>query len=151
MSAQDADALAEHIHAIDRLLRQAVLTEARRLPEPLTPPQARAMEALVEADRRGSALSLSQLSEQMGLAHSTVSGIVARLERRGLVHRTTWTRDRRHVRIEPSTEVRDWVSGDLPRLRRRPLEDALADMSAGQAAALRDGLARLRRLLEADT
>jgi DNA-binding IclR family transcriptional regulator len=42
-----------------------------------------ALQVLVDEMRdRGSRLSLSELSRRMGLAHSTVSGIVTRLERR---------------------------------------------------------------------
>ncbi|HEX6470213.1 MAG TPA: helix-turn-helix domain-containing protein [Streptosporangiaceae bacterium] len=148
MSESDAAAVADDIHAISRLLRRSVLAQTRRLPVPLTPPQAQAMQELVEAHRDGAWLTVSQLSARMGLAHSTVSGIVTRLVRLGLVRRTTRADDRRHVRIELADQVRDWVARDLPRLRRRPLALALAGMAGEQAAALRDGLALLRQLLE---
>jgi DNA-binding MarR family transcriptional regulator len=148
VSVDDAAAVADDIHAISRLLHRSVLAQTRRLPVPLTPPQARAMQTLVEAHRDGAGLSLSQLSARMGMAHSTVSGIVTRLVRLGMVRRTTWDGDRRHVRIELTDQVRTWVARDLPRLRRRPLAMALAGMTAEQTAALRDNLALLRQLLE---
>jgi DNA-binding MarR family transcriptional regulator len=45
----------------------------------------------------GTGLSLSDLSEKMGLAHSTVSEIVGRLERDGVLRRTTRPEDRRYA------------------------------------------------------
>ncbi len=74
----------------------------------LTPPQVLALEALVDHHREtGAGLSLSELSRRMGLAHSTVSGIVTRLERRGLLRRTTRPDDRRFVAIELTQPVQD--------------------------------------------
>ncbi len=144
----DAAALADHINAISRLLRQSIESRAQHLPVPLTPPQVLAMETLVEADREGVGLSLSDLSDRMGLAHSTVSGIVTRLEQRALVCRTTWADDRRQRRIQLTDAVRTWVSDDLPRLRQQSFRAALDQLGAEQTAALVGGLALLRQHLE---
>jgi DNA-binding MarR family transcriptional regulator len=84
----------------------------------------------------------------MGLAHSTVSGIVTRLEQRGLVRRTAFPDDRRQLRLQLSETVQNWLTHDLPRLRRQPLDDALEQMSGRQIAALHRGLAQLRKHLE---
>jgi len=54
----------------------AVVARVRRLQVPLTPPQVRAMQVLVDQARDGRAgagLSLSELSRRMGLAHSRVA------------------------------------------------------------------------------
>jgi DNA-binding MarR family transcriptional regulator len=56
----------------------------------------------------------------MGLAHSTVSGIAARLERHGLLSRTAQPDDRRYTRLELTEPVRDWLDRDLPAARLGP-------------------------------
>ena len=61
---------------------------------------------IVERMRQaGTGLSLSDLSEKMGLAHSTVSEIVGRLERDGVLRRTTRPEDRRYAQIEVTDEA----------------------------------------------
>ena len=67
----------------------------------MTPPQITALEVLVDHTREtGAGLTVSELSTRMGLAHSTVSGIAARLERHGLLSRTPQPDDRRYTRLE---------------------------------------------------
>jgi DNA-binding MarR family transcriptional regulator len=146
-SIDSATLLADHLHAINRVLRRSIEAEAQRLPVPLTRPQVLALQVLVEADPQ-SGLSLSELSEQMGLAHSTVSGIVTRLQERGLVQRATRADDRRHIRIQLTDPVRGWVDHELPTLRRRPLETALKRLGDERTTVIVDALAELRRLLE---
>ena len=151
VSGDDPTILADHFHAISRLLRQAARAEAYAGDAPLTVPQAQAMEALVAADREGADLSLSELATRMGLAHSTVSGIVDRLERRGLLRRVTWAVDRRQVRLELTQAVRDWLDRYVVHLRGKPLAGALAQLNPAQTAVLAEVLPLLRKALEADT
>jgi DNA-binding MarR family transcriptional regulator len=118
----EAARAADHLDAIRKAVRDSVWEQARQHPVPLTPPQVLALQVLVEALREtGAGLSLSDLSRRMALAHSTVSGIVTRLERRGLVQRTPRPDDRRFVRIELTRPVRV-----APRRRPRPGEPARA-------------------------
>jgi MarR family transcriptional regulator, organic hydroperoxide resistance regulator len=148
----EADRAAAHLEVIGRALRQSILAQVRRLPLRLTPPQVLAMQLLVDHARDEPAptgLSLSQLSERMGLAHSTVSGIVTRLERHGLVRRTTRPDDRRYAHIAITEPVRDWVERDLPALRLQPLATALGGATDDERAAVLRGLATLQRLIEA--
>jgi DNA-binding MarR family transcriptional regulator len=142
---------AAHLEAIGRVLSRTRWAEARRLPIPLTPPQMLAMQVLVESARNEPgvrALSLSELSERMGLAHSTVSGIVARLERHGLVDRTVRSEDRRYVRIHLTDKVRHWLAHDLPALGIEPLTAALTQATPAEREAIMTGLSALARLLE---
>jgi hypothetical protein len=118
--AQAARILA-HLDVIGRALRQAIWAEVRRLPLRLTPPQV--------------------------LAHSTVSGIVTRLERHGLVRRTLRSDDRRYAHIEITDPVRDWVGRDLPALRLQPLATALGQATDDERAAVLRGLTILQRLI----
>src|SRR5262245_34383307 len=86
---QAAAQIARDLHAVQQILRRPVaakLAESR-----LTLPQIFVMRALFDTD----GLSMKELSWRVGLAHSTLSGIVQRLERRGLVERRTRPEDRR--------------------------------------------------------
>jgi DNA-binding MarR family transcriptional regulator len=71
----------EHLSAVRQILRQPVEAEFAR--GNLTAPQRSVMQALFHSG----GLSLKELSRRVGLAHSTVSGIVDRLEKRGLATR----------------------------------------------------------------
>jgi DNA-binding MarR family transcriptional regulator len=145
----DAARIAAHLEAVRRVLRESIWSQARRYPIPLTPPQVLALQILVDHLRdAGAGLSLSELSRRMGLAHSTVSGIVTRLERRGLLRRTTRPDDRRFVSIELSQPVKQWLERELPASRLRPLLAALGRATGRERAAILDGLATLERLLE---
>jgi DNA-binding MarR family transcriptional regulator len=148
----DAARVAAHLEAVRRVLRESIWSEARRYPVPLTPPQVLALRILVDHLREaGQGLSLSELSRRMGLAHSTVSGIVTRLERRGLLRRTTRPDDRRFVTIELTQPVKEWVGHELPALRLRPLTAAIGQATEQERSAILDGLATLERLLAPDT
>ena len=85
----------------------------------------------------------------MGLAHSTVSGIVGRLERQGLVARTPRPDDRRFVDIELAASVRDWLEHEMPDRRHEPLVRALRGATDEEWAAIRNGFVTLERLLAA--
>ena len=153
-AAQDHDAIQaaavvnDHLETIRRVLRESIWAEARRYPVPLTPPQIAALEVLVDHTREtGGGLSVSELSTRMGLAHSTVSGIAARLERHGLLSRTAQPDDRRYTRLELTEPVRDWLDRNLPAARLGPLVDAMRNATDEERSAILDGLAALRRLL----
>jgi len=55
-------------------------------------------------------MSLKDLSAAVGMAHSTVSGIVDRLEKRGMLERQADTADRRFTKIVASQAVRDYIA-----------------------------------------
>ncbi|MGC9946038.1 MAG: MarR family transcriptional regulator [Bryobacteraceae bacterium] len=79
--ARMAQEIEGHLSAVRRILRQPVEAEFAR--GNLTAPQRGVMQALFHSG----GLSLKDLSGRVGLAHSTVSGIVDRLEERGLAQR----------------------------------------------------------------
>jgi DNA-binding MarR family transcriptional regulator len=140
--------IAGQIQAIRRVLRESIWAQARDYPVTLTAPQVQALRIVVEHMRQaGAGLSLSDLSEQMGLAHSTVSGIVSRLERDGVLRRTTRPGDRRYTQIELTPEARQWVEQEMPAARLGPLETAIQKATGEELAAILNGLAILERLL----
>jgi DNA-binding MarR family transcriptional regulator len=102
------------------------------------------MHALVQSG----GMSLKELSAHLGLAHSTVSGIVGRLQERGMVERRTSETDRRVTRIGVTRQVRDFVRDAIPGLLLHPLEEALARATAAQRRAIVEGLKTLREVLE---
>jgi DNA-binding MarR family transcriptional regulator len=153
--ADDATQIAASLDAIAAVRRRAAWEEARSLPVPLTAPQLLAMTILVEAaqdpappgDRCGGGLAMSALSKHMGLAHSTTSGIVDRLERLGLLRRVPRSDDRRIVGVELTDAVADWVRHELPAKNARPLAVALQRATSAQRAAVREGIATLEQLI----
>jgi DNA-binding MarR family transcriptional regulator len=136
--AQEID---QHLRAVRGTLRQPVEAEFSR--GGLTGPQRSVMEAVV----RTGGLSVKETSRQVGLAHSTVSGIVDRLEKQGLVERQTDRKDQRVTLIVASKVVRDYVRDKLPTLVHAPLADALRRAKPAERSAILEGLRLLRRVL----
>jgi len=84
----------------------------------------------------------------MALSHSTVSGIIDRLERRELVGREPDPDDRRYSRIRLSEEVRGYVRRMSPSRRSGPISKALGLASTEERGRILEGVGTLRRLLE---
>jgi len=110
----------------------------------LTAPQQSVMRVLFNSK----GLSLKDLSQELGLAHSTVSGIVDRLERRGLVERRPYQADLRVTEIVVSRQARDYWRRTWPLLRMSPLAEALRSATSSERAQTLRGVRALRRLLE---
>lgn len=134
--------LEQHLTAIRQEIRRPV--EAEFAKGGLTGPQRSVMQALFKSDGR----SLKELTAQVGLAHSTVSGIVDRLEKRGLVERKPNLHDRRHTRIIVSGEVREFMEKRYPVIAAHPLFDVLRVAGATERNAIVTGIRALRRLLD---
>ena len=132
----------QHLSVIRQRLREPLETEFAR--GGLTGPQRMVMQALVQSE----GLSLKQLSAQVSLAHSTVSGIVDRLQTRGMVVRRRDEADGRATVIAPSTPVRDFLANRMPELAISPLTEALRGASDREQATVLRGLRKLRALIE---
>ena len=109
----------------------------------LTGAQRSVMQALFNSD----GMSLKDLCREVGLAHSTVSGIVDRLERRGMLARTTNQQDQRFTHIAVSKIVRDFMGKKAPMITAHPLAEALASATPSRRNSILKGLKELRRLL----
>jgi DNA-binding MarR family transcriptional regulator len=133
--------LEQHLTAIRQEIRRPVDAEFAK--GGLTGPQRSVMQALV----RSGGGSLKQLTAQVGLAHSTVSGIVDRLEKRGLIERQPNLDDRRHISITISAEVREFLEKRYPVIAAHPLFDVLRRAQVNERGAIVTGLRTLRRLL----
>jgi DNA-binding MarR family transcriptional regulator len=130
-----------HLRAVRQVLRQPV--EAQFARGSLTGPQRSVMQALYHSE----GLSLKELSLRVGLAHSTVSGIVDRLEARDLLVRRPNPADRRATTIVVGKIVRDFMRDTLPAIALHPVVAALERAKPAERAAILEGLRTLRRLL----
>jgi DNA-binding MarR family transcriptional regulator len=137
--AQEVD---QHLGVIRQRLREPLETEFAR--GGLTGPQRMVMQALVQSE----GLSLKELSARVSLAHSTVSGIVDRLQARGMVVRGKNEADGRATVIAPSAEVRDFLANRMPELTISPLLVALHGASDREIAIVVRGIRKLRALVE---
>jgi DNA-binding MarR family transcriptional regulator len=137
-----AQQLDRDLRAIRQILRRPVESEIAR--GELTGPQVALIQILV----RSGPLSVKELSAQAGLAHSTVSGIVDRLEQRGILRRAADKRDARFTRIAVTGEVEAYLRKSLPALTLDPLAEALRRATPAQRKLVLAGVATLRRLLE---
>jgi DNA-binding MarR family transcriptional regulator len=129
------------LQAIRRILRRQLDREYAK--GDLTVPQRMVMEVLVQSN----GLSVKELSYRVDLAHSTVSGIVDRLEKKGLIERRTAVNDRRLTLVTVSEAVRIFLDKRAPDLTRAPLMRALKRATRAERVAVQDGLETLARLL----
>lgn len=137
----------QQLRTIRRDMMRVIEDDQRRAQ--LTPPQMQAMIALFQAEQSGTSegLTLKELSERMELAHSTVSGIVDRLERRGMVSRQVHPADRRVTCIVMTHAVKAYIEQHLVSHLHGPLLDALRRATRDEREAILTGLSTLRRLL----
>ena len=142
--ARMAEEIDLHLKAVRQILRRPVEAEFAR--GDLTGPQRSVMHVVVQSD----GVSLKDLSKQVGLAHSTVSGIVDRLKKQGLVERKTDADDGRISVITASKLVRDFLRDTLPGLTIHPLIEALRRAKPADRDKILDGLRTLRRIVEKD-
>ena len=131
-----------HMRAIRQILRRPVEAEFAR--GNLTGPQRSVMQALFHGG-----LSLKELSRRVGLAHSTVSGIVDRLEKRGMAERRTNPADGRASTIVVTGMVRDYMRDMYPAIALHPVTAALRRAKPAERTAIVEGLRTLRRVVEA--
>jgi len=137
---RDAQLIEQQVSFIRRTLLRAFDPDKRRIS--LTSPQMQALAILTQAPQT-EGMALKELSELMGLAQSTVSGIAERLEQK----RLTDPADRRRTRIEVTERVKIYMQQDEPLRRLGPLVLALQQATDDERQTMLEGLALLQRLL----
>jgi DNA-binding MarR family transcriptional regulator len=130
------------LSVIRKALRKPLEAEVSR--GELTMPQKAVMQVVV----RNHGISLKDLGREVNLAHSTVSGIVDRLAKRGMLERRSDSEDGRFARIHPTAEVEAFVRELMPALMRGPLERALKRATKEERSTIGNALRRLAELLE---
>ncbi len=109
----------------------------------LTTPQINVLMELVSFD----GLSVKELSQRLNLSHSTVSGIIDRLESREFVERKQDSNDGRYTRIYLSARVNDYVKNNLIQ-RYTPFIDAMYKATPDERIKIIEGFSILSRLLK---
>jgi DNA-binding MarR family transcriptional regulator len=147
-SSPDLASLAEQMQQDLALIRRALRRplEAEAAKGELTLPQSIVMREVV----RNEGINLRDLSRAVSLAHSTVSGIVDRLEKRGMLERRPDPKDGRITCIHPSAPVREFVKERIPALNQGPLLAALERARVDERIAISAAVRRFRELLEED-
>jgi DNA-binding MarR family transcriptional regulator len=123
------DNFPQNIVEIERLLRWVCTSIKRKGREILsnfeiTPPQ---FDALLQLIKNGD-LTISELSNRMFLACSTITDLIDRMEKNGLVERVRDTRDRRVVRIRVLDKGNSLIDEVLD-ARRMYLDAVLSDVT----------------------
>ena len=108
----------------------------------LTVPQFLVLDAVV----RGGEQSAGALARSVSLSPATVSGILNRLEERGLVERTRSRTDRRWVLIRPTGEARRVLTPELSLLSEE-FAGRLGSLNAAEREALLDAIDKVARLI----
>ncbi len=135
--------IVDNLKVVGQFLRR--VTDADIARSGLTAPQISVLDVLAETD----GLSLKELSDRVALSHSTVSGIVDRLQRRGLVHRQQDAIDRRFTRIFLAERVKNYLQNKMPSFKLNPpILEAFRPANPEERSQIQEGLATLRRLLE---
>lgn len=113
--------------------------------EGLTTPQLICLQAVVQ--REG--LTLSELSKEVSLSASTLTGIVDRLEKKQLIQRERSVQDRRKVLLKPLPKGSELVV-NAPSLLQDKLARGLADIGLNKSSEIADSLEQIVALMEAE-
>lgn len=137
---------AARLTAVISPLRRALLSAARaaeRLPE-IPDAQVEVIRALPA----GTTTSPGELASTLGVGRSTISNLLASMERSGLVSRTRRDDDRRSIDVQATREALDLFSR-FDRASIALLTNAVSTLSAADQRALTDAVPALERLLAA--
>lgn len=140
--AAQSERMERDLSAIRRAMRKPFEADVAR--GALTIPQMALMQEVVAQP----GIKLKELSQRMSLAHSTVSGIVDRLEKRGMLERRADRSDGRVSSLHPTAVVSKYVREQIPVLAQGPLQKALAHATPAECDQIARALQRLRELLE---
>jgi MarR family transcriptional regulator, organic hydroperoxide resistance regulator len=143
----DARAQAQRIVALFRGLRRHMLRRSRAelARSGLTGNQLTLVSVLGSSGPR----TLGELSQELELSQSTVSGMVDRLEARGIVRRTTSPDDRRVTRVALTETISRQARALVDRGPGARLVEVLAAAAPEERQTMYDGLALFQQCLNA--
>jgi DNA-binding MarR family transcriptional regulator len=145
MKAQNEFLIKEIVGSIRMLIRAVCLDSSKMSKEfGLTGPQSSVLRILA---RRGP-LSSAEVSRHMHVTPSNVTGIVDRLERKGLVERIRQQKDRRVVSVR-LTEDGKSISHSLPDPIENRLISGLSDLDSQRIKTLNQALKQILTLIDA--
>lgn len=93
-------------------------------------------------------MKISELSEKIELSNSTVSGIIDRLEKQGLVERTRSTEDRRVVYVKVSAQFQKDSKSTFCKIEKN-FEDIMEKATLEEIDTILKGLDTLEKLMDA--
>lgn len=96
---------------------------------------------------RGEPLTLGELAKRSSLSNATVTGVIDRLERRGLVIRIRGPRDRRQVLVEITSAGRAALDAAPPLLQEKFMRE-LQNLEKWEQAQLLASLERLAAMMD---
>jgi DNA-binding MarR family transcriptional regulator len=131
----------KNLQAIHKALQQDIDKEIAK--GQVTGPQLMVLEALVDCN----GLTVKELSKKIGLTHSTVSGIIDRLEKQTLVERNTDKLDRRYTRLFISEQVKDYIEKLIPDYH-VPLLAKVKETNKEEQLVITEGISKLRDLID---
>lgn len=134
---QDIDWLLRHTAMIVRRHGRYILTDFD-----ITPPQFNALVTIIRHDD----LTMGSLCRHLFLASSTVTDLIDRMERNGLVERVRDSRDRRVIRLRARSRGRAMLR-EVMRARLEYLSEILNEFSEEQVEELECSLDRLYQLM----
>ncbi|SHK46116.1 MarR family winged helix-turn-helix transcriptional regulator [Desulforamulus aeronauticus] len=141
---QQAEQLKDLIRTLNRKFRQYMLSQTVGCG--LTVPQIHLMQELYQ----NPGITLGELSLRLGLAKSTVSGIVDRLEKQGKVVRKRNDNDRRVVHIDLSTGEKQ-LGENISLMRTNYLAGLMNSMNQEEIQGLIIGLIKINQLMIQET
>lgn len=92
-------------------------------------------------------MKISDLSKQMGLSNSTVSGIVDRLEKQGFVERVRSNEDRRVVYVSVTYEFKKNIKNNFCKME-KSFEKVMSQVTLEESNKILEGLITLRKVLD---
>jgi DNA-binding MarR family transcriptional regulator len=131
----------KNLQSIHKVLQQDIDKEIAK--GQLTGPQLMVLDALVDCN----GLTVKELSKNIGLSHSTVSGIIDRLEKQDLVVRKTDESDRRYTRLYISEQVKDYIEKLIPDYY-VPLLGKVKAANKEEQLVITEGISKLRDLID---
>ena len=148
MSDENATPDAEEILRSLRRIVRTVSIHSRELRKEvgLTVPQLLCLRAIQQAEPKE--IGLGEVSEQVKLARATITGIIDRLERAGLVERKRGESDRRRVLVGLTPAGREYL-GRAPQPLQERFTRRITKLSREEQQVLLQGLERIVDLLEA--
>ena len=108
----------------------------------ITAPQAMVMGILSKEKK----MKITELSNKLGLSNSTVSGIIDRLEKQGIVERERSCEDRRVVYVNICPKFNE-IHGDAHKLIRENTANVMKKATPEEISKIVEGLSILKKLL----
>jgi DNA-binding MarR family transcriptional regulator len=139
------DSIREIVYQIRRLMQAAELyTKELNKKYQVSAPQLSSLLALYEYGP----LPPSQIAKLIMVNSSTVTGIIDRLEQKGLVERTRTSLDRRVITIELTEAGQKMAEGAPPPIQEK-IVNGLQSLNPGQIKQIINGLNMLTHMLDA--